>query len=467
MAVVDITKLLDKEEGSAFTPDDLLFQAFDDGEVFFYDDAEIRDIQTMFKRDGKANTLEQVLTLPIRQAPYNLSRERATPEVYEFVNQVLFNPLASGGMSTPINTVIAQMAQAIVYKKTFFEKVWTSRDNRITIDKLAWRPPGTCKIQRDKRNAAFEGFRQMPIRREDTKEIKIPAVRAFVYIHGQHRNPLEGASDLDIAYWCYQTKQKIRFLWYSFLEGQALPKTVVKAKTEQEAIKGAKKIIGLRSGGVVGMTDQVTHEVLESSGKGAAQFKEALQWLDSEASNSVLAGFTDLGATAAGGTGSFALSKDQTDFFLMSRQAVSREMEDSINAYIIPDLVAFNFGPDVDIPRFEFGPIAEDDAAQAISLLQATAVTQSPVLPQGFYDELIERVAGFLGLNTQVVRESLDEKRKQAEAQAAATSPNPVAPPVAGAAAAVGAATGSIIRKQIEDQRDRSAPAANSSATAS
>lgn len=452
--IVDITHLLDKEEGTSFDDQSVLFQAFDDGDVFFYDQAKTLDFKRMFERDGKANTLEAVLTLPIRSASSNIVRDGASKKATNLVEQAIFAPPFNGGMSTPMSTVVAQMAQAIVYRKAFFERVWTERDDQFVYDKVAWRPASTCAIVRDKKNGAFRGFRQRPVRLEDTDEIKIKAQRAFVYIHGQHRDPMDGTSDLDIAYWCYQTKQKIRFLWYQFLEGQSLPKTIVKSRDEKIATRAARKLIGLRQGGVVGLTDQVEIDTLESSGKGAAQFKEALAWLDAEASNSVLAGFTDLGATAAGGTGSFALSKDQTDFFLMSEQAKSREMEDAINAYLIPDLVHYNFGPGEKMPKFKFGPIAEDDMSSAITLLQAVAVTRSPVLPTEFYNELIERVAGFLGMNTQVVREGLDRVMKEAAAAAESATNNPVAPPVAAAKAAIDTSTRAIINKTIARTQD-------------
>lgn len=33
--------------------------------------------------------------------------------------------------------------------------------------------------------------------------VDIPAQRAYVYIHGQHRDPLHGLSDLDTTYWAF------------------------------------------------------------------------------------------------------------------------------------------------------------------------------------------------------------------------------------------------------------------------
>lgn len=444
---------LDLEEGSAYDYDTLLFTSFDDGTVFNYDRSSIERLDEMLERDGKSRTLQKVLTLPLMNATQSFRRNGAEREVTDWIASVMTEPANNGGMTTPLSQVVAQMTGAIVYRKAFFEKVFTMdpERNRIVYKKIAWRPPATCAVMRDPKNGAFRGFKQMPIRLEDTDEITIPVQRAFVYIHGQDANPLEGTSDFDIPYWCYVTKQKIRFLWYQFLEGQSLPKTVVRARSETDANKAASKLVGLRQGGVVGLTDGVTTDVLESSGRGATQFKEALQWLDAEASGSVLAGFTDLGAAATSGIGSFALSKDQTDFFLMSRQAVGREMAVAINNWLIPDLVRLNFGPGTRSPVMEFGPIAEDDAQMAVSLLQATAQSPSSVLPQEFMGELIERVAGFLGLNTARVREGLARAAKEGAGRAVSMQPgNPTAPEVGAMAGAVGAATNAVVNRQIQ-----------------
>lgn len=448
----DITALLDSELGSSFDQETLLFQGYEDGNIFNYDLSDINEKDDMLKVDGKAETLVQALTLPVMNARQSILKDNASEVVHQFVQRALLSPANNGGMSTPLRMVVAQMLMASVYRKSYHEKVFTVRElddkTRYVYDKLAWRPPTTCAIVRDKLHGSFRGFRQMPIRYEDTEEIWIKPQRAFVYIHNQHRNPLEGKSDLDIAHWCYITKQKIRFLWYQFLEGQSLPKTVVKARTEAEANKAAGKIVTLRSGGVVGVTDAITVDAFESSGRGAAQFKEALDWLNSEASGSVLAGFTDLGSAAVQGTGSFALSKDQTSFFQMSRDAVAREVAETINQYLIADLVKYNFGPGEPCPIFEFGPIQEDDATMAVALLQATAQSPNQVLPKEFMDELIERVAGLLGLNTQVVRAGLTEAGDRASTALQAANPgNPFAEKAGFVSGAVGAATNAVVRR--------------------
>ena len=465
--VEDLTHLLDKEQGSAFDLDSIMFGTFQDGGVFNYDSTgfvrEIKEMLTGDAPDPKAQTLESVLTLPVRQAPFYIQQRRSSDKVYERIHRILTAPANNGGMVTPMNLIVAQMCNAFVYKKAFFEKVWTvdeydGKRQGYKYDKVAWRPPATCAIERDPDTGAFMGFRQMPIRLEDTDEKRFNPLRSFVYIHGTHRDPMDGVSDLHVTQWCYKTKQKIRFLWYQFLEGQALPKTVVKNSDPNAAIDAARKLIGLRQGGVVGLDANNSVDALESSGRGATEFKAAMQWLDSEASSSVLAGFTDLGAMAAGGTGSFALSKDQTDFFLMSREAEKKEMQDYINQYLVADLVRWNFGPNEPAPYFEFGPINQDDASAAISLLQATAQTpvNQSVLPQEFFDELTLRVAGFLELDVVTVREGLESARQRAE-KLAAQSPDPqvaAAPKVAGVKAAVDTATNAVQQKAVQEVRE-------------
>lgn len=455
MVVQDLTSLLDKQDTTAFDADSQLFGNFDEGGVFHVDQAKIRDLDKMLDRYGKAKTLEQALSLPLRAAAWSIQRDESEAEVYEFINDLFTRPANNGGMTTPMSLVIAQMTGAIVYKKAFFEKVFTVRDKRVVYDKLAWCPASTCAVKRDPRSGTFQGFRQDLVTGTDGVKqsdidkgyVEISPERSFVYIHGQHRSPLDGVSDFEIVHWCYLTSQKIRFLWYSFLEGQALPKTIVRGRTQTEANKVANKMRGLRNGGIAAFDENMAKiDPYESSGQGADQFKEALRWLDSEASGSVLASFTDLGATAAGGTGSFALSKDQTDFFLMSRQAVAREMQDSVNQYTIADLVRHNFGPDAKSPRFEFGPIAEDDAQTSVSLLQSIANNPSDKIPAEFMDELVERVAGFLDLSTQRVRDGLEKAREAREAAAAAAGASPQAQQVAGVAGAVDSATNAVVR---------------------
>ena len=451
---------MDREAGTVYNYDDFLFLDFDGGAVFDYSHWNNRDMSEMFERDGKARTLEQAISLPERRAPWSIEKGEAREEVRQFVEDELRLPSNAGGMSTPMQTVIGQMVTAAIYKVSFFERVFHRRDNRVVYKKIAWRPQQTCSVLRDPRTGAFRGFKQHPVRYgpHDTKEVRIKPETALVHFNGQHRDPVNGVSEFEVVFNCYQVKQKIRFLWFQFLESQSLPKTIVYGTSPAEADKAARRLIGLKQGGVVGMVKgQHEHAVLESSGAGAQQFQAAMSYLDQEASGSLLAQFTDLGAAAKNGAGSFALSKDQTDFFLMSRQASLDEKALTLNQYLLPDLVRYNFGPNEKIPQFRFGRVSETEIDTTVSLLQGLAAARPSAAPHEFVAELTERTAEYLDLDTTKVKDGLKEAAEQAKKMAEmAPAPGPQTQEtnkrVAEVAGPVQAATNAVKRKQRKQQ---------------
>lgn len=430
--------------GTGFDPlGDRLFTSFNDSKIFEYGETTARDYREMLERDGKARSLEQALTLPLRSAPWSIVPAHGDKGEAKMVEDIL------AAMATPIDLVIGQMTSAVVYRKCFFEKQYDVTDGDVVLRKLAYRPPATCQLARDVKDAGFAGFRQnqwwfgqnVGAQSSSLGYVDIPAQRAYVYLHGTHRDPLHGISDLESTYWAYETSQKILFLWFTYLEGQSLPRTVVYGDSEDEAGERAQEYASLKDGGVLGQKrppdGAKAFEVLESSGKGGDQFVRALDWLDSRKSASVLAGFLDLTSAAASGTGSYALSADQSSLFLASRSAVLREMGTSLTKWVIEPLVIYNRGPGAAIPTLKFGPVKKEAADQAFELLQAVATApMGQYLPREFINELIVRVAGLLELDTDKVAKAVHEAGQQAT-QAAQTPAQAEVAPVAGGVDAV------------------------------
>lgn len=403
------------EIGSAWN-DNRLFDTFDSGKVFSGGPWDLfeRNIDNMLDRDGKARALEQVLTLPLRSAPTSIVPADGDSGEAEFVRDCLFRPATDQGMSTPLDLVIGQMTSAVLYRRAFFEIVWGLREGRIVFDKLAFRPARTCQLRRDPNDWSFQGFRQRYRRGDDYKTVDVPAEKAMVFIHGQHRDPLDGISDLRSAYSAFESKQKVRFLWYQFLENQVIPKAIAKTRNGNEQAL-ANKVATLKAGGVLGLSDEDTVEAFESNGQGAAVFQAAIEYLDHEMFASCLAGFADLAGAAASGRGSFALSKDQSDFFLRSRQAVLGEMGATLTNFAIADLCRLNFGANAKVPTFKFGEISGADAADAITMLQAilTAATTNPAVPMEFIHMLVEKVAEYLELDVDKVHKAIEARMEQ------------------------------------------------------
>lgn len=390
-----------------------LFERYEGGKVFNVPSVEERQINEMLRHDGKAKTLEQVLLLPLLSAPWDLEPGKGDQGETEFVRETLTKAANHGGMSTPLETVIGQMASAILYRRAFFEKVWkVTDDGRLVFDKIAFRPSETCWLARDADTLAFQGFKQRFRKGQTMVDRDIGPDKAFVYIHGQRRDPLNGISDFETCYAIFETKQKVRFLWLSFLENQNIPKAIAKHgnNADGEIQSFARKVATLKGGGVVGIGPDQEVLPFESNGNAAAEFREAMNYLSGEMSGSVLASFTDLARPGAGGHGSYALSKDQSDFFLQSRRAVLREMGGAFTSFVIADLVRWNFGVDAATPTFRFGEVTGTDAQVSVDLFQSLAgsATVNPAIPGVFLELLTERVSSLLELDVDKVHSAIE-----------------------------------------------------------
>lgn len=167
-------ELLGAEIGTAFDMYTRMFAAFSGGDVFEIGEWRVRDLDSMLSRDGTAKALEQVLTLPIRQAAFSFQAAPGDTGELDLILEHFASPseaVASGnlgettgpvGACAPgLRTIIGQMAMASIYRKAFFEKRYIIDDNGIVrLADLAWRPPATCEVKRDEHTAKFDGFRQ-------------------------------------------------------------------------------------------------------------------------------------------------------------------------------------------------------------------------------------------------------------------------------------------------------------------
>lgn len=395
-----------------------LFPSFRGGVVFDYGEFDARQMREMLRRDGNARKIEQVLTLPIRSAGWEIRAAPGGDTEAALVRDVL---------STKLDMVIAQMSSAVVYRKAFFELVWQLAGPRVVLDQVAYRPATSCEGGHDARTGEPAGFRQrvgnpgglVNVTRQDPDSpgyVTIAADRAFVYVHGAHREPIQGYSDMDVVYWCWETLQKLRFLWFQYLEGQSLPKLLAYGDSLGQAEVNRDAIAQADASAVIAVERPAdpqarAFDVLESSGRGADQFAQATQYLEGLMSASVLAGFTDLSALAAHvrGQGSYALSADQSEFFLAARQAVADEMADQITRGLFGPLCRYNFGADAAVPALRIGPLSKREKERALAMMESLIVAPWFNCPPPLVDMLITSSAGLLGLPMDRVAEAVRE----------------------------------------------------------
>lgn len=395
-ALVDPKALLTGEQGSV--AGDRLYSTYDEfaalmGPTSLTQGLDAATIENMLRRDGKVRSVEQVLTLPLRSVPWSVEGD---DEAAVLVRETL------GGLDPPPGQVIAEMAGASIFAYSTHELVWAERNGRLVIERIAYRPQASTKPKVNDRTGALEGFTQRVHRdgADPLKKVSIPAARALVVIHNRHRRPLSGVSDLECAHTLFEHRQKARYLYFSYLEGQSMPKAIVTHSnndpTQQQQL--GRKVATLRGQGVLVIGPEQKVEPYEGSGRGAQEFREAIDQLGREMADSVLAGFLNL---SAGDGGSYALADSLSDFFAASRQAVLSELAGAIQAQVVRPLVQYNFGVDAKVPLFSFAPLVREHTDAAFALLQAMAADLPEEQRASLVTRLSERVAGLLDLPTE------------------------------------------------------------------
>lgn len=433
-------------------------------------DWEARDMHEMLTKDYKAQQMERVLALPITSAEYAIQPDVDDNGEAEWLKSFWSTDPFNGGCESSLDQIIGLCTSAFYYRRAYFEKVFAKGTGRfqgkIVYRDVAFRPQNTCRILRDKKTGKRLGFEQeayylgAEISRPQKWPIQILNNRAFVYTHGTRKDPLNGTSDMEVAYWAWKTKQKILMLWFQFLQGVSLPRITVKANDLTTAQGIANEIARMKGSGVLplavpGGPQSVAVETLDASGKGSEQFHQAINWLDTAATDSILAGFLNLtgAANMSHFGGSYALSKDASDFFLQQVEAKAREIEDQIRRELFAPLIFANFGPNAAVPRLVFEPLNDIDKESAIELLKAAiAAPPGGPIPTSFISELAGQVATYLGMDGEAARDefkqSFDAAAAQAQAQAVAqhgpAGASPTGQAVAGMAGAVGAAAAAV-----------------------
>jgi hypothetical protein len=401
-----------------------------DGLVYDWREPTVAQLREMLDNDGKARSLELALTMPIIAAGWRISPGTGNDdhETAMWVEEILRKDSISGGMKTSMETVISQMTSAFINRRSYHEKVWkVGTTNTWVYDKIAWRPPASCTVIRKRNHGTLDGFLQRTF--YDASGIPILRPYALVYVHGQNETPARGMSELTVAYRNFRIKEKLKYLWYTYCEVMSLPRTVVLAKSDSAAKKAAAAIAALKTAGVAGIPQEWISKIepLPVAATGSQEFQQAIAYLDSDSSMSLLANWITLPARATGtgagmasntgARGSFGLMEAAQDFYIKMLTAYATELATCITNEIVADLVRLNLGPRVQIPRFEIGDIQLENYANIFVMLNALATSQSLNVPIEFLQELTLTVANQFGMNTDTIGRAFAQMVKDSPPQ--------------------------------------------------
>ena len=390
-------------------------------EVLDIRDISLEQIIFMTRNDGNARGLLNAIKYPLKMSrPEIKAPEKGGKKETEFIRMNLLNPAGEGGMSTPMRAVVSRMALGVRDGYKIFEKVWKMRKGKIHLDKLAYRSTLDTKFKYDKHggiNGAEQDFTDLSTGM--WKHIDYPLEKIAYFIFNVEENPYKGESAFYAPFYHYDKKHKLYAISHLAYQLSAVPVRVgyhPKSLRGDDLTKFRAALSAIGTSIAITVPENCKVEPFESS-RSLTDFLYLIQHHDTAMRMAFLAQFMGLGQE--GGGGSYALSADQSNLFLMSIMGLLEDIAEVFNTQIIPQLIDWNFGTGK-YPVLSFTPFSDTLRSAVMTTFQGLLQARFPQASEDFILKLEQMVATELGmgLDYEEIKKKKEEERKALEAAA-------------------------------------------------
>jgi hypothetical protein len=363
----------------------------------------VSQLVAMRRMDGQAQALYRLLALPIRAA---LSKATFVPAdggeaEADFIDLQFNLPPASGGMSVTFHKFMGQLLQALFDGFSPFEQVYDYATygplkGKYVLRKLAYRQPNTITIIEGK-DGHFNGFRQRAYRNGEAVDVHIPRDRAFYFAAQEEERKYYGVSFFQSAFYHYDKKVKMYYIAHLAAQRAAVGTrvgTIPNSATENQKRVFAQNLSNLAIAQWMMVPENFKVEMLKEGG--SFPFLDYINHHNNQMSKSLLANFFD--KDTGGGQGDAKLvsfGQPGDDMFILMLRAIMDDIANSINHYIIPQLIDWNFSGGK-YPQFRWAELTDEQKALISGTFDklASAQTTSPE----FVRELEKKMADEMGL---------------------------------------------------------------------
>ncbi len=394
------------------------------------DKITIAQYAKMIDTDGTAESLYNILTLPIMATSYRIvaDKDDAGEVQADFVRKNLLTPPHKGGMETPFNLFLRQMMRAFYEGFQLFERVYTVKESKLVLRKLAHRDSTGITLKRDD-SGGFGGAVQRVNYNGEWKEVEMSAHKSFLFTYGKERDFLYGRSAFKAAYTNYDKKRRLEYLDSIALQADAIkPKYLTRiAKSvlgTDDKNKLTKALAALARLGERNPVASIPYgyelNTINSEGRDPGP---SIERQNAEMARSVLAQFILLGTQGSSSVGSFALADSSADIFKIALKGTMQNIEEHINFYLIPDLIDLNFS-NPHYPEFHFDDLTSD--AQKVMSDAFMKLIEKDRISEEMVKGIEDATASRLEIDTSKIKNELDRQGRNDE------NNKPPTPPVIG-----------------------------------
>jgi len=339
----------------------------------------------MRKSDAQIFATLLVVELPIRSTKWYVEATKndagdvdaQSQEIAEFVEDALFE-----GMEQKWDDFLREALTMLPFGFSVHEKVYEADDDHVWIKKLASRRQRTIyKWEQEDHSAGVTQLLPQVKAEGENKgknNISIPAGKLVVFSFRREGDNYAGVSVLRSCYKHWYIKDVL----YKFdavkheRQSVGIPMMWVPKGATPADMAEAKKIVkNIKANEQTGIVfpgpklDGWDFAFADMHVASQSNLWESIDHHNREISKNVLAQFLELGATK---NGSRAVSADHSELFLLGLQAVAQQIAETINQFVIKELVDLNFDNVESYPELKFKRIQKIDIekiSNAINLL--------------------------------------------------------------------------------------------------
>jgi len=334
-------------------------------------DRGIETYDKMRRSDGTVNASLMAVKLPLLMASWRVepaSEKRADRKVAEFIERNLFHNAKDWQLT------LEEILTALDFGFSVFEPVFEQTEEGITLSKLAFRPQRTITKWVCDANGELTGIEQTAMVGGVSKKITIPIEQAVIFSNKKEGKNWQGVSILRTAYKAWYFKTRLETLGMISADRFALgiPVITLQEGFSEEDLKRAKET------GANMRANEKAYAVLPpgadmkilTTANARADLMPDINYHKQQISENVLSGFLNLGTT---GTGSYALASELKEFFLLSLRSIAKNIEGVLNSYLVPKLLAWNYGDGIEPPIIKAEKLTNINIQQWASAMKLLA----------------------------------------------------------------------------------------------
>lgn len=349
--------------------------------------ANLKVYDKMRRSDGQIQAVLFALELPIRSTRWYVkpaSEDSKDKQIAEFVEENLMD-----GMKYTWDDTLRLALTMLPFGHSVFEKVYTvDSHGYLKWEKFAERPQTTISSWVADKNGNLEAVEQMT----PNSTVPIPESKLLPFTHRREGGDPRGLSVLRTAYKHWYIKdfvykivnigieQEYVGIPWATHEGNITPEV---RRLLESFLEGLTK--GDKSWGYFPNNVQVHRYQPEREQSGIMPY---IEHHDLMIARSVLAQFLNL---AGAKTGSYSLSEDQSDLFLMTLDSVANYIGNVINRKAIPELVSANWNVDK-YPKLAHDPVGGRDPSKLVDSVQK--MTNTVIKPDGPLEDFMRDYLG-------------------------------------------------------------------------